>query len=506
MWQQQLLESPDVQRAIVENAPTMVLLLDEQGRIAKVNAHFERKTGFAAETVIGKDWFAMFIPDADRPKIRDLFADVLEHGINSGHVNAILTAKGTRLEVEWFAQVIADPQRRTRWLLNIGHDITHRLEHEQALEAATREAERANAAKSRFLATASHDLRQPLQTLMILNSALEKLADGAPQQQQMLQMQRVALTGMRALLNALLDIGKLESGTVEPDIADVSVQDVFDCVRAELGPQAEEKGVKLIVEESALVARTDAGLLTQLVQNVVANAIRYTDRGSVRLACAADGPTLEIVVADTGIGIDEQQRELIFDEFYQIDRNVSDGGLGLGLSIVKRIADLLGFEIALESELGAGSTFRISVPAAADVTATRRELSRETAPGRDTGTVLIVDDDAAVLAASQLFFEIEGFEVVTAASPDEVAAELGTLSTPIDLIVTDYHLHDVRTGMDIVATVRERLGSMVPAIVMTGDTSESVGGTDVARLEVLSKPIQPQQLLATVHRLLADPD
>jgi len=501
MWRKELLESPEFQRIIVDSVPTMVLVLDEHGRVAKVNAHFEAKTGFSAAAIVGRDWFTTFIPDEDRPQIQALFAEVLEKGVNSGHVNTVLTAAGGRLEVEWFARVITDPEYRTRWLLNVGHDITERLEHEHALEAAKREAERANAAKSRFLTTASHDLRQPLQTLMILNKSLERFADGAVQHD-MLAMQREALAGMRDLLNTLLDIGKLESGTIKPRIDAVPIDDVFERIRAELAPLAATNGLELVIDRSALVAESDAALLGELLQNIVANAIRYTKRGSVVLTCRNLGARLEITVVDTGIGIGEEQLELIFDEFYQVDREVSNGGLGLGLSIVKRLAALLGCEIAVESKLGEGTTFRVRVPAAIDAAESPAPSVGAVSHGKLTGTVLLVDDDASVLAASRLLFELEGFDVIAAASADEVTGELGASLEPVDLIVTDYHLHDTRTGMDIVTAVRQRLGRTVPAIVVTGDTSPSMVASDLARLEVIGKPAEPEQLLATVQQLL----
>jgi PAS domain S-box-containing protein len=356
-----LLESPEVQRIIVANVPTIVLVLDEQGRIAMVNDYFEKKTGFAAEAIVGKDWFSTFIPEADRPEIQGVFAKVIEQGANPGHVNHVITADGGRLSVEWFAQVITDPQRHTQWLLNVGHDITERLEYEKALETRRREAQRANATKTRFLAAASHDLRQPVQTLMILNEVLTRLAHD-PEQREMLEMQQEILNGMRDLLNALLDIGKLESGAVKPVIRPVPVEEILAPVRAELGPLAADKQLEFVVEPSTAIVCSDPVLLTQVVQNVVGNAVRYTAHGSVRVACEPSGDALVISVADTGVGVGEGEREPIFDEFYRVESKTDNDGLGLGLSIVKRIAELLDCEIALESELGKGTTFRLRVP------------------------------------------------------------------------------------------------------------------------------------------------
>jgi hypothetical protein len=195
---------------------------------------------------------------------------------------------------------------------------------------------------------------------------------------------------------------------------------------------------------------------------------------------------------------------VIFEEFYQIDGNVSKGGLGLGLSIVKQIAKLLDYEIMIDSELGRGTTFNLRVPATVEAPAPRAESRHAARPHPSTGTVLLVDDDAAVLAASQLLFEIDGFEVIAAASPREVTSKLESAPEPIDLIVTDYHLRDTLNGIDVITAVRERYGRTIPAIVMTGDTSPSIEEDKIARLEVLSKPIEPEQLAGTIQQLLED--
>jgi PAS domain S-box-containing protein len=488
--------------SLIENAPTIVLILDERGRITKVNPYFESKTGYSAAEVLGRDWFETLLPAGDRPEVRALFGDVLARRGNSGHVNPIIAKDGRLLQIEWFAQTLTNADGQFDGLLNIGHDVTERIEYEKALETSKREAERANAAKSRFLVTASHDLRQPLQTLLLLNSSLAKTA-ADPRQAQMLEMQTEALKGMSKLLNALLDIGKLESGTVEPNIVDVAIGDVFRSIEAEFAVQARAKGLELAVADCSLAVRADADLLSQLLQNVVANAIRYTRKGTVRLDCRAEGGRLTIAVHDTGIGIPEDQREAIFDEFYQVDRQASDGGLGLGLSIVKRIAALLEAQLDLRSEVGEGSTFSLTLARGDDAGVEPPPAARSADRRKAGGTVLLVDDDAAVLAASKLFLEIEGFDVVPASSPREVHAAVADESRTIDLIVTDYHLSDTQTGLDIVAAVRRTLGRDVPAILVTGDTSPSVVEVALAGLATMNKPVDVNRLLTVAENLIA---
>jgi CheY-like chemotaxis protein len=348
------------------------------------------------------------------------------------------------------------------------------------------------------LITASHDLRQPLQALLLLNSSLRKVAFD-PKQQHMLEMQGQALKGMGSLLNSLLDIGKLESGTIQPEIANVAVRDVFQRVQTDFDVQARAKGIELRVDDCPYAARTDGELLSQLIHNVVANAIRYTNEGSVRLYCNCEADKLRILVEDSGIGITADQRERIFDEFYQVDRATPRGGLGLGLSIVKRLAALLDVAIEVDSHVGKGSTFCFTLARGAETSVESPPPVERASQG---GTVLLIDDDAAVLAASQLFLEIEGYDVVAASSPGEVDAALAT-ARPIDLIVTDFQLNHAQTGLDVVAAVRRRLGRTVPAILVTGDTSPAVGDLKLAELEMMSKPIDTNALLSVEQNMIA---
>jgi PAS domain S-box-containing protein len=488
--------------SLFENAPAIVLILDEHGRITRVNPYFESLTGYSSDDLVGRNWFDTCLPREDRDAIRALFERVLRDGTNAGHVNPIVTKNGELRHIEWFAQSLIGSDGLFEGLLNIGYDVTRRIEHEREVEAARREAERANATKSRFLVTASHDLRQPLQTLLLLNASLKSIATEA-RQLTMLEMQDSALKSMGQLLNTLLDIGKLESGTIKPKIVDVPVCAIFRAIDAEFGAQARAKGIQLTVDDSEIAARTDAALLEQLLSNLVANAIRYTRSGVVRLECHAEGDRLTIGVTDTGIGIPEDQREAIFDEFYQIDRDASNGGLGLGLSIVKRIAALLHAELRLQSEIGKGSTFSVTLARGDGDGRTQAALS-SSRQRKSSGTVLLVDDDANVLAASKLFLEIEGFDVVAAASPREAYTAVATGTPAIDLIITDFQLNDADTGLDMVEAVRRRLQRTVPAILVTGDTSPSAGRAALAALQTMSKPIDTDRLLAVAGKLMAE--
>ncbi len=228
---------------------------------------------------------------------------------------------------------------------------------------AEQEADRARNAKTRFLETASNNLRHHLQTLSLLNGALRRVVTGA-QAQKMFAMQDDALGHLSDLLNSLLEINKLDSGDVELEITETSMPDIFRRLQDEFENQAQEKGLKLHFDLQTEVAYSDRNLLTQIVRIMVANAIRYTHRGNVNVYCRREAGGIRVTVQDSGIGIAPDQLAGIFDEFYRVEKDTAsrNGSLGLGLSIVERSASLLGTKVEVKSELGQGSSFSLVVP------------------------------------------------------------------------------------------------------------------------------------------------
>ena len=228
---------------------------------------------------------------------------------------------------------------------------------------AEQEADRARNAKTRFLETASNNLRHHLQTLSLLNGALRKVVTG-PEAQKMFAMQDDALGHLSDLLNSLLEISKLDSGDVELEITETPMPEIFRRLQDEFENQAQEKGLKLHFDPQTEVAYSDRNLLTQIVRIMVANAIRYTHRGNVNVYCRREAGGIRVTVQDSGIGIAPDQLAGIFDEFYRVEKDTAsrNGSLGLGLSIVERSANLLGTKVEVESELGQGSSFSLVVP------------------------------------------------------------------------------------------------------------------------------------------------
>ncbi len=345
--------------SLIKTAPTMVLLLDPEGRIERVNPYLEQVSGYSAAELLGRDWFDTFIPENDRVALRDVFGQALDEGFN-GHTNAIVLRDGSLRHVEWLSKTLLDDDGRLVGLLNIGHDVSETLAHEAALE-------QANAGKSRFLAAASHDLRQPLQSLGLYLSVLTRLLDGSKPLEVCAKM-RSSLDTMEELLNALLDISRLDSGSVEPEIQEFSLDVLLDRIVTDNTQQAQEKGLVLLCTGSDCRVRSDPGLLERVLANLVGNAIRYTHEGRVSIECVRGERSVRIAVIDTGVGIPDEALERIFDEYCQLNNPARDRGkgLGLGLSIVRHIVRLLDLDLQVSSVVEQGSTFAIEVPLCTD--------------------------------------------------------------------------------------------------------------------------------------------
>jgi CheY-like chemotaxis protein len=278
-------------------------------------------------------------------------------------------------------------------------------------------------------------------------------------------------------------------------------------VRSEFSGVALSKGLRLEVSYPAVTARSDPILLGQMLRNLVGNAIRHTRQGVVRLHCEAEGERLRVDVQDTGVGIAQDQLDLIFDDFYQVGvaPNSVREGYGLGLSIVRRTAALLSHEVRVVSQLGHGSTFSILLPVATAAEEAQIPALSVAAPAAARRVhVLVVDDEPAVLNATRMLLKVEGFRVSTAESC-EAAVALCAEQGDIQLLITDYHLGEGAVGTQVIDAVRRVLGAHLRAVLMTGDTSQAP--TDTCRDErvrLARKPINADELLAVIDGLLAD--
>jgi PAS domain S-box-containing protein len=487
--------SGELAKTLLDLAPDATVVVDATGTIVFANAQIQQTFGYDPAELTGRP-VEMLLPErfraghpqhrarfGGRPKPRPMGAGLTLHGL---HKN------GTEFPVEISLSPVSTPTDSL--VVAAVRDATLRQEKEEQLVAANR-------AKIRFLAAASHDLRQPLQTLNLLNRAAARQAEGDSQLRGLLDRQQRALDSMSALLASVLDISKLDSGAVVPNPVTCAVDDVLERLRSDFEPQATDKELELVIERSPEAAETDPELLRRLLGNLLSNAIRYTDSGSVRVVCRAKDAQLQIEVRDTGVGIPKDEVERIFDEFYQVDRGTHrPEGLGLGLSIVRRLASLLHCTVEVESEERTGTVFRVAVPrASAPLEAAAKPQKTASASG---GRVLVVDDEREVAEAIALLLNLEGFDLAVASSEAE-ALEAVASAAP-DIIVSDYQLRAGQTGVGVVNAVRKRLSRAVPVVFLTGDTARSeLTDSQIAVSTVLSKPVQADELLDAVRGHLA---
>jgi len=389
-------------------------------------------------------------------------------------------------------------------------DITERRHAADALEVAERQAQLANAAKSRFLAAASHDLRQPLQTLVLLQERLANTVEGERAQKLVARLDET-LGSMSGMLNALLDINQIEAGTVRAEMIDFPLDDLFDRMRDEFTYHAQAQGLALRVVPSGLLIHSDPRLLEQMIRNLLSNALKYTRRGKVLLGCRRRGSVTNIEVWDTGVGIPNSELEAIFEEYHQLDNapRERNRGLGLGLSIVQRLGTLLGHRINARSIQDVGSVFAIKVKIRQSTLPRRTGLPQDAAKTLERdgenvrGMVLIVEDDHGICELLALSLTDDGYRVATAS--DGIAAlELvtGGKVRP-DLILADYNLPKGMDGLRLIAKLWEELGREIPAVILTGDIStDTLREIAFQRCVHLNKPVKVKELSRVIEHLL----
>jgi PAS domain S-box-containing protein len=485
--------SDTLAKHLLDAAPDPYVVVDANGYIQYVNGRVKDVLGYEPTELIGQR-MDFLLPERFRdvhPDHRNAyFNNPSPRSMGSGLDLYVLTKDGQEIPVEISLSPVTTAEGR--FVSATVRDVSMQRELQRQLEDASR-------AKSRFLAAASHDLRQPIQALNLLNSVAKKhITDQA--HLGIIEKQQKSLDSMSKLLNALLDISKLEAGMVKPDISDCAVQEIFDELRVEFEGQAETKGLEFVIEPCGDVARSDPRLLAQILENFISNAIRYTHEGLVRLRCHHHRKAfIQLDVLDTGLGISPDEIGSIFDEFHQANTSASrPEGLGLGLSIVKRTADLLGCYVEVHSKPGEGSVFSVFVPEGELAMIPEPLASTTTDSILATGLVLIVDDEPAVLDATSMLLKIEGFEVLIAASESE-ALKCVSVRTP-DLLITDYHLREGKTGVEVIRSVRQKVSACVPVILVSGDTSDAIVLNDLENTSFLTKPVNTDKLMEEIHK------
>jgi signal transduction histidine kinase/CheY-like chemotaxis protein len=383
-------------------------------------------------------------------------------------------------------------------------DITARKRVEQELAAAQRAADLANRAKSAFLAAASHDLRQPLQTLNLLQETLTRRVEDADARKLLAGIER-SLETMTDMLNSLLDINRLESGIVTATMTDFPINGVFESVAADFAEAVEAKGLKWRMVRSSVRIRSDERMLKEMIRNLLSNALRYTERGTVLLGCRRGDASIRIQVWDSGVGIMGEHIPQIFEEHYQATESEQLGGFGLGLAIVRRLGTLLGHQIDVQSTPGKGSAFSIEVPLAQDLPGAEPLHAAPAAEPLESfnGTILLVEDDSFVREGLDSLLRSHGIDAVLAATGNEALALVIEKGVRPDLIVTDYNLPGSMNGTATIMALRAALGWKIPAIVLTGDIrSQVIDAIADHDVSIALKPLKAAEfvrLLGEVH-------
>ncbi|MEA3157224.1 MAG: hypothetical protein QOK44_4813, partial [Betaproteobacteria bacterium] len=381
---------------------------------------------------------------------------------------------------------------------------------ERRIAERTRDLEAANQAKSRFLAAASHDLRQPIHALSLLAAQLDSSARSADRNGAIAQI-KAGIATLGDLFDDLLDISKLEAGAVVAQTEDFAISAVLGAISTQFAPEVREKGIKLKVLPNKAYVHSDPVLLQRILFNFVSNAVRYTERGGILVGSRLRGPNLQIVVWDTGCGIPEECREDIFREFVQLDSPNRDRGkgLGLGLAIVARLAPLLGSRVELKSAPGKGSMFAIRVPLADREDASnavpihRYHNERSHATPLRGVFAIVIDDDENARAGMQGLLEQWGCLVLASGSAAEALALLAQHERAPELVICDYHLRAGENGIEAIRRIRAASDCVMPAILVTGDASPAVlEAAKDHRHPVIHKPVAPAKLRALLNQLL----
>ena len=495
-------------RLVTDTVPALIAYVDDKERYQLNNKGYEIWHGIAREAMYGKT-----IKEVQGNTNYAMAKPYIDKALNGEQATfeATMTfkdGKTRRIEVNYQPHINEGGQIQGFFVLI--HDISDRHYAAQLLREAKEAAEQADKLKTQFLTAASHDLRQPLQTLHMLNGILDKIVvDDKPRQT--IAKQSAALKVMDQLLGTLLNISRLDSGGIKPDIKNFKINSILSQIKNNTEQQAAKKNLQLDISPCSYIVRSDPILLQEILQNLVSNAITYTPAGTVSVHCHDNGNELSIDVQDTGIGIEAQEQRAIFDEFYQLDNPSRDHrkGFGLGLAIVDRLARQLDHRISLQSALGEGSRFTVIVPL--DHSAhmlnhappAQAALMSETQAQTIAAQLLLIDDNPAVIESICEFLTLDGYQITTATHGTEALQKARATTQAFDLIISDYLLPGEDNGFDLIQKLRQQFDATIPAILLTGDTSaEKKKTADAIGCQMLSKPILPNKLTVLIRQLL----
>jgi len=386
-------------------------------------------------------------------------------------------------------------------------DITERKRTNAALQAALEEADRATRAKSRFLASASHDLRQPLQSLAMLHTLMNRNKPST-ESGRLAALLDQTLGSMTEMLDSMLDANRIESGIVQPDMQPVALAPLMQRLADEFGPQCDMKGLKLRVVPCTATVHSDPRLLERILRNLLSNAVKYTPKGGIVMGCRRRAGLVTLLVCDSGIGVPDSEIKAIFDAYHQGKEAaaMAGHGLGLGLSIVQRLAELMDHPVAVRSEPGKGSTFMITLPVTSAAPESPGAAQSAPAPSkteRQTGTVLLVEDEEPLRDLLAEVLENAGHTVIARAKAREAVTWASEHPDGPDVLLTDFDLHGGASGLTLAQDLPRILGRPAPCIILTGDiTTETLKAISGSACHYVTKPVKPDVLLDLVSDLM----
>jgi len=465
--------------------------------------------GFLSDTEDpNRHWVEDYIPPEEQSRLMVAIQNAIQAKATFELEHRVLTEAGGGGWTHSRAVPVLDINGDIVEWFGMASDITARKIAEAELRAARdrahearNAAEVANQAKTKFLAAASHDLRQPMQSLLLFLEVVKPHV-AATGQDALKHLER-GLDAVRDLLDSLLDISRLDAGVVQPVISDFAVQELMGPIGAACSSVATAKGIAFQVSGCSAIVRSDRTLLGRMVRNLAENALRYTEAGRIAIEYQGVGGRLRIEVHDTGIGIPKDHLKRIWEEFHQVGNPERDRnrGLGLGLAIVQRLSTLLEHPVDVRSIPGQGSVFSIEVPLGEAVSDEPPEQTAEVAGGGRFA--VLVDDDAIVLLGLKATFESWGYKVLAAGSTDWALAALQERGQRPDIVIADYRLREGRNGTEAILRVREAYGADVPGIILTGETGGEAQQDAVAHgLRVIHKPVTARQLGEALDHLL----
>lgn len=487
-------------RKLVESADEGICVI-EGGLIRFANPKACSLMGYPVNELVERN-FRELVDPQDQTLVRSHHQQRLQGVADGIIISARLLTR--HLGARWFnVSGVAIEWHGRRATLNFLSDVTEARQTREDLQAAKLEAERANDAKSRFLAAASHDLRQPIHALGLFLEVLGR-SDLDGNQQGILRNARSVAEASAEMLNTLLDFSKIEAGVVVAQSEPIRLQPLLNKLENELAPQANAKGLYYRTRETNLTVHSDPALLLMILRNLVSNAVRYTDQGGVLVGCRLRRGHAVVEIWDTGIGIDPVQYREIFREFHQLGNTERDHrkGLGLGLAIADGLARTLNHDLSVSSRPGHGSVFRVTLQQSRDAAIGNGLDKHSLHPPTLDLNVLVIDDNEMILIATRQLLKSWGCHCETVETMD--AALASAHRHPPDVVISDYRLRGQHSGAEAIAALRLAVGENLPVIVVTGDIApERVREASAANINLLHKPVSTHELHVLLWKIQA---